>query len=93
MMSGYYGTPVQGRSHQYVPQGSISAFVNKDTVATQTYAGSPLDLPGGELPLEQESGADSYPDKTDVQEFSSHEAADETPQRKFHNVSCIEILV
>lgn len=80
MMSGYYGTPVFGRSHQYVPQGSIAAFVNKDTIATNTYAGGPLNIPEGELPLEEHAGGEAYTEKTEIQEFPAHEAAEEIPE-------------
>lgn len=80
MMSGYYGTPVFGRSHQFIPQGSVSAFVNKDTVATNTHAGGSLEIPEGELPLEEHADREVYAEKTDIQEFTAHDPVEETPE-------------
>lgn len=80
MMSGYYGTPVFGRTSQYVPQGSISAFVNKDTITTNTFAGDALDIPRGKIPVEEHDSEESYTEKTEIQEFPGHEAAEETPE-------------
>lgn len=79
MMSGYYGSPSFGRSREYIPQGSIAAFVNRDTIATNTYAGGPLNIPRGELPIEEHSGAESYTEKTEIQELSGHETAQDIP--------------
>lgn len=78
MMSGYYGAPLFRRPNQYVPQGSISAFVNRDTVATNTYAGGALDIPREEIPIQEHSGVESYTDSTETKEFTGHDATEET---------------
>lgn len=80
MMSGYYGSPISRRSHQYIPQGSISAFVDKDTVATNTYSGGSVNIPRGELPLEEHSGAEPYTEKPELLEFPTHEIEQDSPE-------------
>ncbi|KAJ8911278.1 hypothetical protein NQ315_015281 [Exocentrus adspersus] len=51
---GYYSNPLFSRSYSFLPQGSMTALVTRDTVATNSYAGNnpsypPVDI----LPLEE----------------------------------------
>lgn len=82
MMSGFYGRQLSRRSNEYIPQGSISAFVNRDAIATNSYAGDPINIPKEQLPLDESKGAETEIESTDGQEFPVHEILDETPEPK-----------
>lgn len=64
MISGYYSNPIFGRSHDFVPHGSMSAIVTRDTVATNSYAGNPPQYPPLDvLPIDENETVERYTEK------------------------------
>ncbi|KAG5895545.1 hypothetical protein JTB14_010689 [Gonioctena quinquepunctata] len=62
MFGGYYNNPIFARSREFIPQGSMSAVLTGDTLATNSFSGSPL-VPEGQLPLEDPENEERYPEK------------------------------
>ncbi|KAJ8978772.1 hypothetical protein NQ317_015496 [Molorchus minor] len=69
MFGGYYSNPIFRRNYDLVPQGSMSAVVTRDTVATNSFAGQqPVAVfpPIGEIPLDENETVEKYTEKADI---------------------------
>lgn len=84
MFGGYYSNPIFSRSRDFVPHGSMSAIVTRDTVATNSYAGNPPQYPPLDiLPVDENEAVERYTEKATEQfppQYSPPEAAIEPQQ-------------